>query len=387
MAPQWDWLHELFGSYDLYYLDPWIVKDTAFPKPKAHSSFRQRLKFWQTPKPAWFTQDVHQLETLLSQIRKLLDFDGKDRDLSQFFEGGLQNKLARDRAKQREVVTLFLEAWTNKEINRLRKFENVNDLSEGNARIKDFANRNTVDALVFVDGMINRTQPDETNEQFQTVVVPQTVVDRYYRSVRFFIADRPWVLMGLDEHAVGLVVDQKALLKSYPNDARVDGPVDPVGPANWYPFARVIGFWRVANGGRPYIDVIAILIKMYPTLDQVFRPRAGGKRKFVKMIEDARDLAEQIKASLGAGARHEAIHDYSLAYPYLLAYLGCGLNHAKWDKFLQRSKELNTIFLQYEHALLKLTEEITLRQHDSVLPLFVGWIQSEEAKSKLIALH
>lgn len=372
-----EWLHELFGLYDLYYLDPLVIKDASARVTRTTrglgpllSRFRPRNR---NVAPPWYTTDAKSLELLLAKIRKVLGVDETNRDLGQFFEGGLQAKLLADRGKQKEIVdAIIVELGNSNRTHQLRRFETVADLSERKDHIQVMPNRNTSECLVSIDGVISRIDTESHKELYNSVVVDSRTEDRRVRLVRFCLADRPWPLLWIGDHTIGLMVDQKGLSKTYPNDTGTDSPLDVLRSDEWYPFAKVIGFWRSDRGGRPFVDVLAILIKTYPSMGEILKPRVSGpKRKFLQLLEDGRDAVEREIDALSAGNSYDSgTSDFRLLYPYLLSTLFCHLNNTDWTRFITRSKALYDLADDYRKALLRLVEQIKSKGADSMLPAY-----------------
>ena len=66
-----------------------------------------------------------------------------------------------------------------------------------------------------------------------------------------------------DDPPVALLVDKRAF---YHRTA----PFAEVLRERWYPKARVIGLYKTASGSRPYVDVVAILVRPVPDLRELF---------------------------------------------------------------------------------------------------------------------
>lgn len=384
----YDWLQNEFGAYDLYYLDPLVIKGPSVGRIATLNRTMASLKrFWPGRKnvaPPWHKADTKDLDELLTKIRKILDIDETNRDIGQFFEGGIQGKLLADRCKQKEIVDLFMaELGDSKPIHARRKFERVQELIEKKEDVEALPNCNTSECLVVIDGMINRTDTDRHPELYNSVVVSSRSEDRRVRLVRFCLADRPWPLLSMGNCGIGLMVDLKGLSKAYPNDSTVETLIDVVGLDDWYPFAKVIGYWRSDRGGRPFVDVLAILVKTYPSMGEILKCRNGPDRKFVLMLNETIEAVEAETAALSTGKIYDAGNsDLPLLYPYLLETLCLHLNNTDWTQFGPLPKGRYEPAWQYRNALKKLVSKITKQKTESRLPALFD--RTRDQKPKLL---
>ena len=83
------------------------------------------------------------------------------------------------------------------------------------------------------------------------------------RTIESLLSDCPGALMTLHDPVIGLMVDQYAL------DHWTEGLLFTLSSVEWHPYARVIGLYSTAIGSHPYLDVVAILLRPYPPLDEV----------------------------------------------------------------------------------------------------------------------
>jgi hypothetical protein len=421
MVPEAQWLESLFTNYDLYYLDPLIIKD-ALPDylPPAERVRSQTSRLWgQVEKPVvvpWFQTDIEATSAVLAKVRQILRVDETNQEISQFLEDILPD-LSEDRGRQkqivetlvrglrpavqadpkaspmppargmaRQVLDALVNAWrpaTEPEKPTVHKYRIVNDLSDLDKKFgffRQLPNRNMVDCLVALEGMITCVSTKDNLGLYRSVSVKQRYEDRYTRAVRFSLAERPGQLLAMDNWRIGLMVDQKGLEKTYPISFDGEDSVNAVALNGWYPFAKAIGFWRTDRGGRPFVDVLAILIKAFPSLDEILRQRAAlDQTCFAQMLQNGKAKVDKTRQDLLSKPRYDPKEDYELVYPYFLATLCCRLNKCGWDKFETGERELYNFYKQYWQALVDLAKEIQAKKLPSCLPDFV---KTEEKKRR-----
>lgn len=93
MAPNWKWLDDLFGpSYDLYYLDPLVIKiplEAQKPSKGSRATLKNawsRARNWRGGKKEqpWYTTDFAAVSQLGTGIRKILGVKNPKQDLGEF---------------------------------------------------------------------------------------------------------------------------------------------------------------------------------------------------------------------------------------------------------------------------------------------------------------
>ncbi len=264
----------------------------ALPKDRRETGGKIARAFFleKPPQTAWYTVDIEEVQALLDKIGKIIGLHDSNRDLYPFLESGLLRNVLIDRDKQIQIASAIIKALAKeKSINQKRKFNTVAQICEASDELRKLPNRISPECLVVVDGVINRVDTQSNADLYSCVQVTPRVEGRYNRLVRFMLSDQPWPLLSLESPCIGLMVNQRALAKTYPVGPSVEGAVDIVSLDGWYPFAKVIGYWQTDRGGRPYIDVLAILAKTYPTMGELLRPREGSKRKLLQMLENGRE--------------------------------------------------------------------------------------------------
>lgn len=410
MDPDASRIHGLFSGYDLYYLDPLIVKDASQsdlrPEKKTRSLMDRLLGEEEKPVEfLWYERDTELISDLLANVRQILGLSKPAENISYFFDARLVARLSEDRGRQKQIVDALFKGlcsrpaseesekdaqpkdrWilrphvdafrkslnprvepTKKSIEETRIVSDLNDMNEKLELYQELPNRSKVECLVALEGTITTVSAQFNSELYQSVLVTPRHEDHHLRSVRFCLAPRPGMLLGLDEWRVGLMVDQKGLAKTYP-DSGSEVPVDLLALDKWYPFAMAIGFWRTDRGGRPFVDVLAILIKSFPSMDRILKERGTtDQRCFLEMLKNGKLNAEVKKKSFQGGA-YDPRGDYDLLYPYLLATLCCHLNNTDWKKFQTRGRLLFDLSSGYWQALVDLANEIRGKAADSWLP-------------------
>lgn len=382
------WLHDLFGPYDFYYLDPIILKDSKSTEP----SRKHNQTFWQwlQNKPtveAWFKSDTQQIDDLFHKLRQIIGIKDGVYDLDQFFEDGIHSNLLNDRNMQRQFTDAILKLLSVpnnpdpkkknqtpsiKPLGAKRKFDTVKKLREEGKHLGDLPNSSTASNIIIADGMIVRVDTDTHADLYSLVNVTPQTQDRHTRLVRFMITDTAWPLMWLDVPCIGLMVDQKALTKTYLDGSSSTGHIDIVGLEDWYPFAKVFGYWRTDRGGRPYIDVLAILIRTFPTMDEILRPRAmGPKTKLMQMLEDGITNAQKEYNTVQNKQPYVLQNDATLLYPLLLTRLLFGLNGINMTHLQARAPMYYSKFHEYYRTLDKLARVLKAKHFESLLPAFI----------------
>lgn len=375
-----EWLEDLFGPYDFYYVDPLLLKSSSEKASKRNAIGWERLfgPIGKKEKSKWYSEDVPYLQDYLRKLKRILGTEGSKLGTADFFEDGLHRDLLSDRGKQKKFVDAFGSVLEKSgRISSKRRFSSVEKLCRSTDELRGMPNQLTPDCLVFVDGVINRVDSQNQPDLYQSVQVLPRSEDREPRLVRFLLSDHAWPLHWMGAPGIGLMVSRKALMKTYPT---VENDSDTVGLDGWYPFARVLGYWQTERGGRPFIDVLAILVKSFPTLDAIFQATSdGAQRKLTQMLAIARD-AVQKAMKLAQEQSYDAANDSYLLYPLLLYSLCFNLNGINEEQLSTRAPAVHNLVLQYRSNLDEFADFLEKHEMESLLPMLLNTSRRSQIK-------
>jgi len=248
----WGWLESKFNQdYDLVYLDPLICKLAG------SSRLRAVFKGWQREaEPADLVRDM------MTQ----LDIDPKKDTPSSFWQkDGVGYKVKADRRLQRDLsqaIDRHLSKLCDRHCDNERRFQQLK------ASLHDKADKSGSDSLVIVDAMFARRSAASKAMQRVVDIPPSGAEDDQGRSIEGILTYVPGPLAYIREPALGLMVNSQAFYKC------VDTTLM---KADWYPFVRVVGLYATSANGPQFVNVIAILLRQYPSFDEVLAPAPGNK--------------------------------------------------------------------------------------------------------------
>jgi hypothetical protein len=113
--------------------------------------------------------------------------------------------------------------------------------------------------FVVVDAIL-ATRVMAPHEIDQTLEHADVVTDESERDVTLLLADHPLPLLTLEDARIGVRADSQWQLTPRLNTILTTG---------WYPYARAVGMLSRMPAGHAYIDLLAPLVRPYPTLDTV----------------------------------------------------------------------------------------------------------------------
>jgi len=248
---EFEWLDRRFRDYDLVYLDP-IVCDPALRKS------------WLSRWFSWRSED-RAAGSFLYRLIQTLELRSEDASPSFFLEKeGLGTRFKSDRIMQRCVAGVV-----NKHLAEVkaRHYTSVASLERDKRSVEKIVDKPRGNSLIIVDAMFSSRA--KVPEEIQwTVQCPAQYTDKSIRSVEAILSDSPAPLLTLHDPVIGLMVDNQAFYNW-------TEAFTTILAARWYPFARTVGLYATSPGGPPFIKVIAILMRPYPSLNEVLSPWPG----------------------------------------------------------------------------------------------------------------
>lgn len=365
-----DWLEELFGPYDFYYLDPLIAKREATKQDStASTSQHSWYPTLGNDLSKWHNKDVSGIHELLHKMTKIIGIEESDLDQGEIFDGMVRNGLLTDRAKQKQIVGLVEGALKKeKQISDLRKFPSVKHLCDATKRLRALPAYSPSQCLVVAKGTINRVDENIAPDLYAPVRVAPLVEHHQARRVHFVLSDLPWPLIWLETPSIGLMVCDKALAITCSIGNQTEIAHDLVWQDGWYPNAQVMGYWQTDRGGRPYIDVLAIMLKSYPTVDEMFHEVITPSiRKLEEMLVIGRDATEKSILDF-PGAGYDLSNDRFLLFPLLLFCLCFHLNLVDTGQLKNRAPMIYARFSEYRNRLDELADLLLDREVQSLIP-------------------
>jgi hypothetical protein len=375
MVPNWKWLDDLFGpTYDLYYLDPLVLKIPLEAQKKRKGSGTtlknawSQVKNWRAKKELpWYTTDFVAISQLGVGIRKILGVKNPKQDLGEFTDSTLQEEFLKDYSKQNQIAQMLIGSLTKVPPGGIcsTRQTRIEDLGDRLDQWRVLPNQNAAESLVVIDGVISAVEQDIRSDLYHSVIVTPEMVDRRKRVVRFCVSSLPWPLVSLESGRVGLMIDSRGTRQAYAGDTR-----NPIARDGWYPFAKVFGYWRTERGGRKYVDTLAILIRVWPTIDQILAAKAGGQRKLITMLNNARMEVDNARSIFDSSGVYDSRQDNVILYPVLLANLCCNLNNMDCPDFREHAPGIHEAFDNFWKNLDDFAAQIN-NKTESLLPGFV----------------
>ncbi len=329
---------------------------------------------WKKRKSEWYTTDFGPINQLGVDIRKALGVKSSKPDLGEFTDSTLQEEFLKDYGKQTQIAKLLggLFEKAPPDGGSPTRCVRIEDLAERVDQWGSLPNRNVAESLVVIDGVLSTVDSEIRSDLYHSVMVSPEMVDRRKRVVRFCISNLPWPLISLEGRRIGLMIDSKGAHQAYAGDAG-----NPMARDGWYPFAKIFGYWRTERGGRKYIDTLAILIKAWPTMDQILAAKTGGHRKFITMLNNARTAIGNARSTFDSSGMYEGRQDNAILYPVLLANLCCNLNNMDCPDFREYAPGLHEAFDSYWKDLAEFAAQIN-HKTESMLPGFVARMKNEK---------
>lgn len=345
---EFDWLKHQFREYDLVYLDP-LVCDPALRK-----SYSSRWTFWRSGKKS--------IESFLGRLIKSLGIRPEDTYPSYFLEyKGFGTRFRSDRILQRHVARVI-----NQHLDEVttRHYHSAASLQGQKASLEKIADRLQGESLIIVDAMLS-TRAGAPEEIQQVVQAPVQHLDNSMRSIECMFTDSPGPLLTLCDPVIGLMVDEHVFYNW-------TGAFRTILSVGWYPFARTVGLYSTSPGGHPFINVIAILMRPYPSLDEVLEPSRGkparcslpGMLEYLlenslePEIERLKNERQKSKKTVPASAGTSAVtskrvydRDEQFLSPVYLFLLFCQLNRTSWQGLRARANYAYQVLQTYLERL------------------------------------
>jgi hypothetical protein len=326
------WLKYRFRGYDLVYLDPLVC----------HPALRQ----------SWLSQRAFRrpedkgIGPFLSRLTDTLSIRPEDTSPSSFLEEkGLGTRFKSDRIAQRHVASAVNQHLAEVQARHYRSAEYLQrQKSHLDAKVADRPNGNS---LVIVDAMFgSRTRVPE--EILRADQVPIQYHADSTRRIECILTDSPAPAVTLLDPVIGLMVDQYAFY----NWTEV---FTNILAAGWYPFTRMVGLYTTSPGGQPFVNVIAILMRSYPSLDELLTPPLGWRPEYSLpgMLDLVlRTLDTEIKELQQAKKANTRFYDKDkwFLFPVYVFQLCCQLHSISWRGLKDRARRAYHAFITYlEH--------------------------------------
>lgn len=244
--PELDWLSQRFLEYDLVYLDP-LVGDLSLHRP------------WLSQWLVWRSEEKA-IASFLGRLIETLGIRPEDASPSSFLgREGFGARFRSDRTLQRRVARVINEHLTEV---KTRHHSDVASLQERKVSLcENIADRAEGGSLIVVDGMF-ATRAKAPEEIQRSIQAPVQYQDNSTRGIECMMADSPARLIALSDPVIGLMVSRRAFY--YWTEA-----FTAILSAGWYPWSRAVGLYETIPGGHAFVNVIAILMRPYPSLDEV----------------------------------------------------------------------------------------------------------------------
>lgn len=254
---EFDWLNHLFQEreYDLIYLDPLVC---------SFALYKTEFSLWTQPRP-----EKRAIESFLGRLVKTLGIKPEDASPPSFLETkGFGTKFKSNRALQRRVARVI-----NQHLNEVatRHYHSIVSLQRQKAPLENIADRPQGESLIIVDAMLS-TRAGAPEAIQQVVQAPGQYLDNSMRSIECMLTDDPSPVLTLCDPVIGLMVDEIAFY-NWTEAFNI------ILSAGWYSFARTVGLYSTIPGGPPYINAIAILMRPYPSLNEVLTHRQGKPQR------------------------------------------------------------------------------------------------------------
>jgi hypothetical protein len=336
MHCNWGSLFQLFGHYNLVYLDPMVCELTS------HEPWFSRLISWR--------QEVEKGSAagLLRQITEALETDSGRENLSSFLNKGRLGPTPRaERSLQKRVMDVIDRHLSEP---KRHHYSSVESWQKDKVHLKDVADKAEGASLIIVDGMFTRrvNAPDETRRSLDTRFPEEHSQQR--RSFEGILTDCPPPLVTLNEPAIGLMVDRVAFYY------RVGAVLT---RSDWYPFTRTVGLYETSQDGQGFVDVIAILAGPHPTMDEVLAPSSPGRPwslldHLTRVQKDALD--KEISELAKAASAPEKLYakDGQFLNPIYMFLICCRLNGVDWTALQMRAPYAAHVFGEYMERLKEL---------------------------------
>jgi hypothetical protein len=316
----------------------------------------------------WRPKEEKATAYFLGQLIKTLGIKPGDVYPSSFLsKKGFGTRLNGDRGLQRRVAQIInqyqFELENQTVIQVQRYYPAVASLQEAKLSLEEIADKPNGDSLVIVDAMIvGRTvAPLERQSMFETHTRYQ---GNCIRTIEYMLADSPGYLLTLKDPVIGLMVDRQSV--SHCTEA-----FNAILAAGWYPYTRVAGLYATVPGGHSFVNVIAILVRSYPSLEEILVPMGelpecclpGMLEQLltrldqeIKTLQEEKSKATNIGDGTSAATSIPKVYekDAEFLYPGYLFKLFCELNKVSWQELQAQERRLLYILKAYMQRLLEL---------------------------------
>jgi hypothetical protein len=231
-------------------------------------------------------------------------------------------------------------------------FRTVRSVREQSLMLKEVADQPNGESLIVLDAMLARRSAAPTEMQRMFDVLFQDQDSFQHRRIECLLTDVPAPIASLEEPAIGLMLNSEAF---YARTTTV------LMRTNWYPFARAVGLYVMSHGGHPFVDVFALLVRPYPTLDQVFAPLPSGDAPggLPGILDDVRqEISEEVDSLSNGNAALSRRYDkdYQFLYPLSFFFLCCQFNGVDWQSLQTRAPHVAQILEEYVASLCELKQ-------------------------------
>ena len=231
-------------NYDLLYVDP-LICDPALNLPRL-----AEYAFWQ-----------HDEKNVVHFLRRFLKGLDVGSTTVASYERDLAKKIQADRELQKKVAHIVDEE--RHPLNG-HYYCDVDSLLVSKRQHSRPHDESRLNSLVVVDGAFFHS-PGDNGQGSQHISPPMQEMihaapkrqGNSMRTARGALVDRMIPLLTLPSSLVGLIVSERTFY-------RWNETFTAVLSAGWYPLSRVVGFY--IDGGIPLIEVLAILLRPYPSL-------------------------------------------------------------------------------------------------------------------------
>lgn len=244
-----EWLNRRTHEYNLEYLDPLICDDEI-------SQFARVNLTWLDP-------HVRGAGTFLRDLRNVAyDKAAAGTPANYLDDKGVGTKVKTDRSLQRKISETVNRHC---ETGNLRYFATLDAMKGQKQELHTAADKDPADSLIIMDTMF-ATRAYLPAEITQTIDIPPRRRNGSVRSLQGALTDLPGYLATMGNQIVPLLMDERVV-------NRWTIGFDTLMSGGWYPAVRIVGLCRTRTCGHSYIDVIALLARPWPTLDELV---AGG---------------------------------------------------------------------------------------------------------------
>lgn len=339
-CPEYEWLKRRFGEYDLVYLDPLICD------PTLSQSWLSQRAFWHSEKKA--------LASFLGRLTETLSIRPEEASPSSFMEEkGFGTRFKSDRIAQRHVAQVINQFLAKVEARRYRSVDLLR--REKSSLFAKIADRPKGESLIIVDAMF-ATRASAPEELIRTIEAPVQLQNSSVRTIECVLSDSPGPLLTLRDPVIGLMVNRHAFYNW-------TAAFNTILYAGWYPFARTVGLYTTLPGGHPFVNVIAILVRTFPSLEEVLRPPPTElpmecfpealdyhlKNSLAPEIQELGSKAGAAGIGTTPSTSLDTVYDKDEWFlsPICAFQLCCKLNIVTWQGLLARASRAYDVFNRY----------------------------------------